>query len=69
MKKRKVMKLVFKSYNMEQMRLPQRYEKIISEDHLVPVVNQTLKRIADRLMACAAKLDYFCLFAEVCTIS
>src|SRR5512138_399695 len=41
MKKRKAMKPVFKPYNMGQMLLmPQSYEEIIPEDHLVRVVNR-----------------------------
>src|SRR5512134_1285278 len=46
MKKRKAMKPVFKPYSMGQMLLmPQSYEEIIPEDHLVRVVNQAVEQI------------------------
>ena len=46
MKKRKAMKPVFKPYSMGQMLLmPQSYEEIIPEDHLVRVVNRAVEQI------------------------
>jgi len=46
MKKRKAMKAVFKPYSMGQMLLmPQSYEEIIPEDHLVRVVNRAVEQI------------------------
>src|SRR5512140_330745 len=45
MKKRKAMKPVFKPYNMGQMLLPQSYEEMIPEEHLVRVVNRAVDRI------------------------
>src|SRR5512139_1723392 len=46
MKKRKAMKPVFKAYTMEQMLLmPQSYEELIPEDHLVRVVNRAVEQI------------------------
>jgi transposase len=53
MKKRKAMKPVFKPYSMDQMLLmPQSYEEIIPEDHLVRVVNRAVDQIdVERLVA------------------
>src|SRR5512139_2869125 len=46
MKKRKAMKPVFKPYSMGQMLLlPQSYEEVIPEDHLVRVVNRAVEQI------------------------
>jgi transposase len=46
MKKRKAMKPVFKPYNMGQMLLmPQSYEEMIPEDHLVRVVNRAVEQM------------------------
>jgi transposase len=46
MKKRKGMKPVFKAYNMGQMQLmPQSYEELIPEGHLVRVVNRAVDQI------------------------
>jgi transposase len=46
MKKRKAMKPVFKPYSMGQMLLmPQSYEELIPEDHLVRVVNRAVEQI------------------------
>jgi transposase len=46
MKKRKAMKPVFKPYSMGQMLLlPQSYEEMIPEDHLVRVVNRAVEQI------------------------
>jgi hypothetical protein len=45
-KKRKTIKPVFKPYAMGQMLLlPQSYEEVISEDHLVRVVNHAVEQI------------------------
>jgi transposase len=56
MKKRTALKPVFKPYNMGQMLLmPQSYEEMIPEGHLVRVVNRAIDQIeVDSLLAAYA---------------